>query len=473
MPHAVYSFNKYMEDLCVRSLSTIYSEDKVDHPFDEESDWGDTDTVGDLGDDKVKNNVIVDLQKNQSNTTNTTVSSNSRSLVDFDVESILGPSPGGGDANVEMLYDDEDDVIIKQYEDTFLFGSTKGTAFNDEGIDAEHVVDGNDNTYPGLVLTSSGDTQSMNTTTSGEQGVEIPPPLPPKPLEDYESSVSSDSKTNGKRKKHSKFAIIIALLALIGLIAVIVAITMSSKLSREKSRGNIALSLGEEQSEQVTSAPTSGPNAKEITAGSSTPAASPTDEAAPTRSAAPSSQPTRVPVAVASPIPMPVTAQTLSPTIMPVTVNTLSPTRMPVTTNALSPTMTPTKLYTDMPTWSTCTNVVNVNKSCYVSGEETIVLEVIQCSPRLDDWIGLYSEEEGEDAASLLDTDYVSWVLSCGSTTCTRRVYYIQLHVDGRLQRGHYRFYLARESSDNLPPYAALANSDQFKIVDDDDDESC
>ena len=445
MPHLVFPLKQYLDDICGRSLSTIYSQEKVDHPFDEESDWGD---------DLSYRNDSNQIESNANPAT-----TNTRTLFEFDAESILGPPQ-----EIEMMYDEFG--FFKDDSNVELIMESENDPYGFNILMQQDSVEVIQNKHPKIFLTNSGDTHSMNTTNDDDEAVAPPLPPPPTPSsEEYEQS--------GKHRKINKMAIMMALLALIGLIAVTTAVSLSTLSHDDSIQNNVALSVGDE-SEQTTDSPSSQPPAS--------PSGFSIDTSTPTL--APSHEPTHAPAigdgSGSSYNDYP-DVSTKRPTRTPTRTPTLTPTRMPITeesngdsdtynspdVSTESPTEAPMATPTPMPTTGGCKDVFTVNGSCYISGEETITMEFTQCDPHVDDWIGLYMEGEGVGGKSYVFNDFVSWVWSCGSKSCNEKTYNMRLHFNGNLQEGHYRLYLIRESSDREPPYETVAYSEQFMIVED------
>jgi hypothetical protein len=118
-------------------------------------------------------------------------------------------------------------------------------------------------------------------------------------------------------------------------------------------------------------------------------------------------------------------------------------------------------------------NVIYTNKDCYVKGENIDVF-FRQCSPEVDDWVGVYySTEDNQD----LGNDYRLWVWACGNQVCQGTVEVGAITFDnGYPQEAGtdswpleasdetYQVHLIRRNSGG--PYSSNAESNTFRVVD-------
>jgi hypothetical protein len=91
-------------------------------------------------------------------------------------------------------------------------------------------------------------------------------------------------------------------------------------------------------------------------------------------------------------------------------------------------------------------------------GEE-IKLKFVNCDPREDDWLGIYSPQANPDLMN-----YVDWLWTCGNQNCVGEVMGDTLLFVG-LDVGTYEAHLSRNNRNN--PYISLAGTPfDFTVAD-------
>ena len=158
------------------------------------------------------------------------------------------------------------------------------------------------------------------------------------------------------------------------------------------------------------------------------------------------------------------------PTESPTARITISPfpTAAPIKTP--SPTATPTNTPTTA-TPTVCVDEIEVVQDCFHMGDK-IVVNFVNCNPRNDDWIGLYSEDaDPEDLGYAL-----LWQWACGDQACRGEAKSGTVSLDFQsigephldvwpLQKDRYKVYLIRRNPGG--PYSGYAETERFKVKED------
>ncbi|KAL3928061.1 MAG: hypothetical protein SGBAC_012809 [Bacillariaceae sp.] len=147
--------------------------------------------------------------------------------------------------------------------------------------------------------------------------------------------------------------------------------------------------------------------------------------------------------------------EVLSPVAPPTP--TVAPTPMPEPTAMPSP--APTLPVTPQPTQCS-ENKLSVDKSCYVAGDDGILLEFEVCKSRDRDWIGIYPI-----STTILLDDYVEWSWSCGAKGCREhpKSNDFVINTERIVGEGLYRAYYMKYNIDGTP-FATAAMSETFQI---------
>ena len=158
----------------------------------------------------------------------------------------------------------------------------------------------------------------------------------------------------------------------------------------------------------------------------------------------------------------PTKTPTRAPTKKPTRAPTKTPTKVPTTPTYKPPTKAPTRVppvpYNN-PTPSG-TNSVEVDMTCYVSGEYITIDFFNEVNPMKYDWIGIYPHSVNPQY--LPSGSY--WKYLCGDQTCTSTVRDGTLSfTSAKLSPGYYHAFLVH---DGVSPYKSYAMSVKFEIKD-------
>jgi hypothetical protein len=108
-----------------------------------------------------------------------------------------------------------------------------------------------------------------------------------------------------------------------------------------------------------------------------------------------------------------------------------------------------------------CTNHLVIDKFCYVQKSDNITVDFAQCTPRQNDWIGIYPA--GSNPRNLKD-NFVEWSWTCGSKGCQGEVFRAELFLPTAILAGYYRAHLVRDSPSGAPYYSDIV-SDAFEVA--------
>ncbi len=110
-----------------------------------------------------------------------------------------------------------------------------------------------------------------------------------------------------------------------------------------------------------------------------------------------------------------------------------------------------------------CQSSITVDKACYVEDEDLIFINFIDCTPKNEDWVGIW--KDGEDITNLSE-DYYAWAMSCGTKSCHGAPVSMRIAFESYgLGLDTFRAFLIHDTPDGTP-YIVEAMSESFVVTD-------
>lgn len=110
-----------------------------------------------------------------------------------------------------------------------------------------------------------------------------------------------------------------------------------------------------------------------------------------------------------------------------------------------------------------CRSSLTVDKNCYVEESDEIVIELVNCDPQNDDWVGIWLNSE--DPENLSD-NFLTWAWSCGSRSCLGAPSTMRMAFEAKgLGSRRLRAFLVHEQPKDAP-YSSQTMSEAFAVTD-------
>lgn len=106
---------------------------------------------------------------------------------------------------------------------------------------------------------------------------------------------------------------------------------------------------------------------------------------------------------------------------------------------------------------------MRTDQTCY-GLDETIEVDMFNCEPEDDDWVGIWSNEIDTE---IIGNDFSDWKWSCGTVSCLGSASSLVLNFDARtLGVGEFRAFLL-DAEPKTAPFKADAISRVFRVGED------
>ena len=110
-----------------------------------------------------------------------------------------------------------------------------------------------------------------------------------------------------------------------------------------------------------------------------------------------------------------------------------------------------------------CDDLLEVDTDC-VGEDSELFVRFVSCTPQPGDWVAIF--DSSVDAQSLLDSESIGWLYTCGDRFCEEAIEQQTLsftRAKERAEEGTYRAHLIREGLG--PIFSSIASSAEFRIV--------